>query len=115
MNDPEKLDLCRRAIRHVLAQVQDRAEFRYVLGPGTESFRRLVTAFAALDGADTADTERLILLGCRERDQIVRVVRLHDFAPRLQREGLTDDTRRTVLRECGFDGDEIDEALGGAS
>ena len=114
MSDAEKLELCQRVVRHVLIQVQDRSEFRYIVGPGTESFRRLITAWAALQDTHPDEMESKVLSGCRQRDEIVRVIRLVDLNQRLRREGLTEDTRRTVLRECGFDGDEINAAIGGA-
>jgi len=115
MSDTMKLELCQKAVRHVLIQVQDRAEFRYILGPGTESFRRLINALAALQDTHPDEMESKVLSGCRQRDEIIRVIRLVDLNHRLRRQGLAEDTRRTVLRECGFDSDEIDQVVGGAA
>lgn len=116
MNADEKLDLCARAIRHVLAQVRDRAEVRYELGWGTESFSRLTTAYAALtnDEGGSVHVAAQIWIEALETDVAVRPVRLTVLAERLRREHLAPETIRTVLRECSFDTDEINRAIGGA-
>jgi hypothetical protein len=109
VNDAEKLELCKKAIFHVLIQIQERAEVRYVLGEGTESFSRLCAAYAAIKGAAPETVPAFIRNGYREKTRNVIFIEIDALANELQMDGMTAEEIRDVLSACGFEGSDIEK------